>query len=156
MTAEYHGSHKWKPGWGDPVDVQRWIERELAVGDSLLNLPCGESMIGTVRADVDPERNPDVLVDMHNLPFEARSFDTVYFDPPFDFMWEPDWQSLLEGVWEIADKRLICKTPRRRVTGLKDSAKSWRVAEPKAGSPQFQVWLFQLFYRGSRRLDVFE
>jgi len=150
--ATYNGSHKWKPGWGDPADVQRWIDRELSRGDTLLNLPCGESQIGTVRADVDPDRNPDLLVDLRNPPFAPRSFDTVYFDPPFDMMWQDGWQATLEGVWTLADKRLIVKTPRRRITGLRDAVKSWRVAEPKAGSPQFQVWLFQIFDRENHTL----
>jgi hypothetical protein len=147
--ATYNGSHKWQPGWGDPKDVQRWIDRELAKGETLLNLPCGESTIGTVRADVDSERDPDMLVDMYHLPFEKRSFDTVYFDPPFEFMWSEGWQDLLEEVWSLATDRLIIKTPRRRMSPLPGADKSWRVAEPKAGSPQFQVWLFQIYDRTS-------
>jgi hypothetical protein len=154
IMAEYQGSQKWRPGWGDPRDVQTWIRRELSVGDTLLNVPCGESTIGDVRADVDPERNPDILVDLYNLPFEPRSFDTVYFDPPFDFMWQEGWQSLIEDVYLIADQRLIVKTPRRRVQVPK-AEKSWRIVEPNPGSPQFQVWLFQIFDRLEPSLGAF-
>lgn len=154
MTGKYQGSHKWRPGWGDFRDVQRWISEELAVGGSLLNVPCGESSIGDVRADIDGEREPDVFVDLYNLPFKPKSFDTVYFDPPFAFMWEPGWQALLEDVWAVARERLVVKTPRRRITGLEGSEKTWYVAEPKPGSPQFQVWLFQVFDRVQSELPV--
>lgn len=149
--ATYNGSHKWHPGWADRPDIQRWIRRELAVGE-LLNFPCGESTIGDVRVDRDPDRDPDIVADIYNPPFPPRSFDTVYFDPPFDFMWKTGWQGLVEGVWKLADDRLICKTPRRRIPRLKGSEKEWFVAEPKAGSPEFQVWLFQVFYRTEQQL----
>lgn len=154
MTAKYHGSQKWRPGWADPQDVQNWLSRELFVG-RVLNIPCGESRVGDVRADIDPDREPDVLVDVYNLPFEPQTFDTVYFDPPFDYLWSDGWWQMFKSMWALARQRLVVKTPRRRVQTPRGATKDWRIVEPEPGSPQMQVWLFQVFDRVDADLTDF-
>jgi hypothetical protein len=150
--AEYHGSETYKPGWGDPVDVQRWVIEELAVGETLV-FPKGEAVIGDVTADIDKSLDPDVVADLKNplSEFDEQSFDTVYCDPPYSFYSDPhsEW---LHPLWSIARERLILQTPRQRVQ-IPHSEKEWRIAEPRPGSPQTNVWLFQVFKRTNLSLD---
>lgn len=150
--ATYNGSEKYRPGWSDPVDVQRWIHDELCKGETLV-FPSGRSTIGGVQADVDPDLDPDIVADLHNPleVFDEQSFDTVYCDPPYSFYSEPhtDW---LRPLWRVARERLILQTPRQRV-GIPHSKKDWFVVEPKPGSPQTNVWLFQVFDRVDGQLS---
>lgn len=152
--AKYQGSHKWKPEWADPVDVQRWLERELFVGETL-NFPCGQSQVGDVRADIDPDNDPDVIADLLE-PLEAfstREFDTVYCDPPFSLYGYRDGVFWPKELYQIADKRLILQTPKNRVV-LSGAEKQWRICEPKPGSPSTGVMLFQVFDRPDSSLEV--
>jgi len=153
--ATYNGSQKYRAGWGDPVDVQRWLERELFEGETLV-FPKGRSDIGDVSADVDESLEPDVIADLNNPieAFEEQSFDTVYCDPPYSFYAEPH-ESWLRPLWRVARERLILQTPRQRVK-LPHSVKEWFVAEPNAGSPQTNVWLFQVFDRKESRLSDYQ
>lgn len=144
------GSKKFRPGWADPPDVQRWLDRELFVGETL-NFPCGASQIGDVRADVDSEMSPDVVADLYNIPFQEGEFDTVYCDPPFseygfrDGYWVPD-------VWALADKRLILQTPPGRIQ-IPRCEKQWWICEPNPGSGQTGIQLFQVFDRPGITLE---
>jgi hypothetical protein len=149
--ATYNGSETYRPGWSDPVDVQRWISDELCTGRTLV-FPSGRSSIGDVHADVDETLEPDIVADLHEplSTFEEQSFDTVYCDPPYSFYAEPH-DSWLRPLWRVARERLILQTPRQRVE-LPRSRTEWYVAEPNAGSPQTNVWLFQVFDRVDRKL----
>ena len=51
----------------------------------ILHLFCGSSSFGTVRIDINPEVEPDFLLDLSKdkLPFDADSFDIVIADPPY-------------------------------------------------------------------------
>jgi len=153
--ATYNGSTTYRPGWNDPQDVQRWIADELCKGETLV-FPSGRTTIGDVRADVDADLDPDVVADLHKPleTFDEQSFDTVYCDPPYSFYSEPheDW---LFPLWKVARERLVLQTPRQRVQ-VPRSEKSWRVAEPNAGSPQTNVWLFQVFDRVDASLGDYE
>lgn len=46
-----------------------------------LNLCCGKSQIGDVKADIDSKVKPDIICDMWELPFKRASFDSIYCDP---------------------------------------------------------------------------
>lgn len=153
--ATYNGSNKYRAGWSDPTDVQRWINDELCKGETLV-FPSGKSTIGDVTADVDAELNPDVIADL-KAPletFEEQSFDTVYCDPPYSFYSDPH-EEWLRPLWKIARERLILQTPRQRIT-LPRSKKDWHVVEPKLGSPQTNVWLFQVFDRVESKLTEWQ
>lgn len=152
--AVYHGSETYRPEWADPQDVQRWLERELCKGETLV-FPCGESSIGHVSADIDEDLDPDVVADLMDPLeyFDAQSFDTVYCDPPYSFYTRPH-DSWLFPLWSVARERMILQTPRQRVQ-LPHSRKQWRVAEPKPGSPGTNVWLFQVFDRVDSRLTEY-
>lgn len=141
--------------WGDPVDVQRWLDQKLFRGETLV-FPSGQVGVGDVTADIDQSVNPDVMADLHNPLdyFEEQSFDTVYCDPPYSFYSEPH-EEWLRPLWRIPRESLILQTPRQRVE-LPRSEKEWHVAEPNPGSPQTNVWLFQVFNRFDARLHDYE
>jgi len=80
MSALKH-EHIYKSVWRQPEDVDRWL-RERCDGRTL-NVCCGESPLGDVQVDADPDRNPDIQADMNKLPFKDATFDTVVFDPPW-------------------------------------------------------------------------
>jgi hypothetical protein len=48
-----------------------------------LNIPCGKSTLGDVRADIEPTDPSIVKVDMRKLPWNDSTFDTVIQDPPW-------------------------------------------------------------------------
>jgi hypothetical protein len=48
-----------------------------------LNVPCGSSLIGSVRVDIDPAVNPSRVGDMNKLDFPDSVFDSVTSDPPW-------------------------------------------------------------------------
>lgn len=48
-----------------------------------LNIPCGKSTLGNVRADIEPTDPSIVKVDMRKLPWNDSTFDTVIQDPPW-------------------------------------------------------------------------
>jgi hypothetical protein len=145
MMAEYQGSNKWEASWADPADVRSWLDRELMDGYSA-NICCGQSFIGDVRVDIDPEHDPDVIGDVHNLPFPDVHFDTVYVDPPFSLYTFSDGYWPREA-WRIASKRLILNCPLKRVTLPRHAEKRWYVIEPKPGSPVMSPAALQVFER---------
>jgi len=67
--------------WIWPESIER-LFRSQSDGETL-HVCCGESDVGDVRLDRDPEREPDVVADMRNLPFANAKFDTVVADPPW-------------------------------------------------------------------------
>lgn len=152
--ATYNGANKYRPGWSDPTDVQRWIYDELCHGETLV-FPKGTSTIGDTTADIDGELDPDVVADLSDPleTFSESEFDTVYCDPPYG-MYAED-QQWVKDLWKVAKERLVLQTPRQRVT-LNRAEKDWHVVEPKAGSPQTNVWLFQVFTKPWARIDEYE
>jgi len=76
-----HSKHTFKASWKQPEDVDRYL-RQRCEGRTL-NLCSGESPLGDVKVDADVDREPDLLADMNQLPFQDRTFDTVVFDPPW-------------------------------------------------------------------------
>lgn len=79
--ATLQAKHVYEATWRQPEDVDRWIRQQCE--GRVLNLCSGESPIGDVQVDADPDRDPDVVADMCNLPFQDASFDTIVFDPPW-------------------------------------------------------------------------
>lgn len=153
--SDIGGKHVYQPEWADPADVQRWLRRELFVGETL-NSPCGESTVGDVRADIDDSLDPDVTADLnHPLDtFEEQSFDTVYSDPPYEMFHSWDDEFWPQKLWVIARERLILQGPRRRVI-IPKASKSWYVVEPTVWTPSWKVHLFQVFDRPDRPLTDF-
>lgn len=72
----------YKKNWRDPKEVEDIISKYNH--GLVLNMPCGESQIGDIRADIDPKVNPDIICDMFKPPFPRSQFDMIYCDPPWD------------------------------------------------------------------------
>lgn len=143
-AKDYHGSALYRPEWETPHDIRNWLSSSLFVGE-VLNVCSGPSPLGDVRVDADRSHSPDVVGDVHDLPFPERSFDTVYVDPPYSLYSFPHgyWP---HEAWRVAKERLILESPGKRVT-IPRTHKSWYLAEPKPGSSLMAVKLFQVFDR---------
>ena len=72
----------YKKNWRDPSEIEDIVKKYNH--GFVLNMPCGESKVGHVRADVDPKVKPDIICDMFNPPFKRSSFDMIYSDPPWN------------------------------------------------------------------------
>lgn len=137
--------------WTDSADLRQWLRDEVFVGRTL-NFPCGNSPLGDVRADVDPAVEPDVVADLYEPPFEERSFDTVYCDPPYGF-YGGDQFKFVNPLWDIASKRLIFQSNPVRIH-LKNSKKRWFVNEARKSGKS--VLLFQVFDQPNFTLNEFD
>ena len=139
-----------KPNWADSNDISRWLRREIFIGETL-NLPCGGSPLGDVRVDIDPSVNPDIVADIENIPFEERSFDTVYCDPPYSYLAYDKNQFVLD-LWDCAKERLILQSGTQRYH-LPNAEREIYLAE-RGGTMVYQV--FQVFTRQNERLCDYE
>jgi len=111
-----------KPEWlkryrDQPVTLFRkawvWSEseerlyRKLCVG-STLHLCSGYSDLGDCKIDINRNCHPDIICDVHYLPFKDQSFDTIIIDPPWhgprNWMM---WEKMAEGLVRIARKRIV-------------------------------------------------
>jgi hypothetical protein len=74
---EFRQAFRWEGSIEDFV-------RDKASGWTL-NMPCGESVIGDVRVDIEQKPNVTHLFDIGNkVPFPCETFDTVISDPPWN------------------------------------------------------------------------
>ena len=96
----------YKVQWSHNEGTELWL-KTLMKGFSL-NICCGKSKLGDIRADIKREMKPDVLCDVHNLPFRLNSFDTVFCDPPFSLFNRFKWVYRLS---QLARKRFIICHP---------------------------------------------
>lgn len=62
-----------------------------------LNVPCGSSLLGSVRVDIDPEMKPDRVEDMNKLSFPDCVFDTSISDPP----WKLNFYQRMRPFFEL-------------------------------------------------------
>lgn len=81
QTRHEDGYPTIQDSWVWPDRVER-LFREQADGKTL-HVCCGESDLGDVRIDRDPDRQPDIVADMFTLPVPDNTFDTVIADPPW-------------------------------------------------------------------------
>ena len=94
--------YKWRKDWAYCHSLEK-LYTEETIGFTL-NLCCGFSIFGDVRADLDPKCRPDVVCDMRYLPFKPHAFDTVIADPPYTFYNRPGF---LKGFFDLARKRVV-------------------------------------------------
>lgn len=83
------------------------LYRKLCVG-STLHLCSGYSLLGDTKLDINHDMKPDVVADVHYLPFKSLSFDTVIIDPPW---YGPQnwmkWERIWKEITRVARKRII-------------------------------------------------
>jgi len=112
QTGEFGSSTIYRAEWADGEDIAHWL-RTMETGRTL-NFPCGSMLWGDVRADADPQHDPDVVADIRDPPFDHREFDTVYCDPPYSLCRYDVVHEFMLSLWEIADQRLIVNMPNIR------------------------------------------
>jgi hypothetical protein len=97
-----------KPNWEWDRNTEEWL-KSICIGYTL-NFPCGNSYIGDVRADIDPNVKPDVIANLKDpfKTFKKLQFDTVVCDPPFEYYNKLGW---VHNLSKLARKRLILFTP---------------------------------------------
>ena len=139
-----------RPHWADSPDVERWLDREMFVGETL-NFPCGESQVGDVRADTDPAVTPDVLADLDDIPFADGSFDTVYCDPPYS-KHAYDKNQWAIRLWDVARKRLILQTKNQKYY-FPHADRTVYLADRAGSGMAYQI--FQVFDLASAQLSDF-
>ena len=125
--------------------------RQQAEGYTL-NLPCGKSLVGNVRADIDPQFRPDVVCDLRRPPFKPGSFDTVICDPPFSLYNRFAW------AWTIirlARRKAMFSCPPVRMNFGKRWEKEWWIIEGwKGWTGARYVRMWQVFRSHLKPLDA--
>jgi hypothetical protein len=134
--------------WSWDRDTHKWL-RSMCIGRTL-NFPCGMSLLGDVRADLDETTKPDIIADLQKpfMNFKKGEFDTVICDPPFSMYSKRKW---INRIADLARKRLILSTPNYAIY-LKKSIwkKQYYITEQKTG--MFMIRHFQIFDRTNELL----
>lgn len=74
--------HKFRKAWRWSPEIERKLSSWMETFHSL-HICAGNSNLGTVRLDVDPDSHANVIGSMRNLPFLDESFDVTLYDPPW-------------------------------------------------------------------------
>lgn len=94
--------------------LEYWIN-DFTIDGSLLNQCSGQSMLGQVRGDIDPESNRTIHADLFNLldTFKPNSFDYVYCDPPFPYYTSGDNRFRFQfDLFKLCRIALITRRPK--------------------------------------------
>jgi SAM-dependent methyltransferase len=67
---------------GFPLYFEQNLVQLLGYPEKILHPFGGKAEIG-LRCDINPDVEPDVVCDAHDLPFEDDHFDLVVLDPPY-------------------------------------------------------------------------
>jgi len=102
LPSKHRNSQHFRLVWAYPLKALPQIKK-LHIG-LVLNIPCGISQFGDVRADIDSCVKPDIICDLHFLPFRKQAFDTVHSDPPYAML---NTQSWLYKLFDLADRVII-------------------------------------------------
>ena len=71
---------KYKGGF--PLHFEQNLMQLLGYPEIVLQPFGGRAEVG-IRCDINPDLEPDVVCDAHELPFKNDSFDCVILDPPY-------------------------------------------------------------------------
>ena len=106
----------WEPS------VEEFVKQQIS--GYTLNVPCGDSLLGNERVDMDAERNPTKIADMNEIPFANNTFDTVISDPPWhiNFFHRPRQFFELIRVCKVGGKIIFNATwvPTSKAVELKE------------------------------------
>jgi len=97
--------HRFTDVWRWPADFERFVSERVA-GHSL-NVCAGQSDVGDVKVDAEPQQPGVIKANMRNLPFDDATFDTVVSDPPWKIGYYQRFRPFFECV-------RVCK-PRGRI-----------------------------------------
>lgn len=135
--------------WRDEPDTARWLRR-MTVGTSSAAFPQGMQSYGDIGIDVDESVNPDIIGDINNPPFQNRTIDTVYVDPPYSLCAYDKIHGWLPSMWEITNKRLIVNMPQVDYN-LPDS--KYRLFYEHNGTGTMHLPLFNVWDRNTAELS---
>ena len=93
---------KWRKDWAYCYSLEKLMAQEC-VGFTL-NMCCGFSNFGDIRADLDPQTRPTVVCDMRYPPFRDGAFDSVFMDPFYGHFNRPGF---LIRYFDLAKRRVI-------------------------------------------------
>jgi len=147
------GYETFESEWIDHPDIKELVRSKLT--GNVLNLPCGLSEIGDVRADVDKSVSPDIVCDLTEPPFEKQSFDTVYCDPPYSMFAPGQRMSWAKELYSIARKRLIVQGMNTALHVGAPSDQELYCLKPKPGSSKRGIRVLQVFTRPDSTLDKY-
>lgn len=115
MTADLETIHLPRPSskyFGSyPLHFERKIPKWLGT-NNFIHLFSGSAKTG-IRIDIKFENKPDIVADVHHLPFRDNSFDGGIADPPYDLRdgikKEDLYQTgpLKEKLWSSELKRVV-------------------------------------------------
>ena len=92
---------QFRKSWRWPHAVEAFFSQHI-LGKYSLHVCCGESEIGTVRIDLDPDSKRTQEGDMRNIPFPNNTFDIVFGDWP----WKMNYYQKFRPFYEMAR---VCK-----------------------------------------------
>jgi len=82
MATSIPKVHEYTDAWRWPDSVERFIREQLPDG-KVLNVPCGNSRVGDVLIDAEPQSAEVEQGDMFDIDYPDCSFDAVISDPPW-------------------------------------------------------------------------
>lgn len=90
--------HEYSDTWRWPDAVERFIREQLPADAHVLNVPAGNSRIGDVLVDAEPQSEEVNEGDMFDLDIAPATFDAVISDPPWKQM---DYFDRWEQFYEL-------------------------------------------------------
>jgi len=98
MSKSIPKVHEYTDAWRWPDSVERFIRDKLPDG-RVLNVPCGNSRIGDVFIDAEPQSAEVEQGDMFEIDYPDCTFDAVVSDPPWKSVNYFDrWKAFFECV----------------------------------------------------------
>jgi len=98
MSTDIPKVHEYTDAWRWPDSVERFIRDQLPEG-RVCNVPCGNSRVGDVLIDAEPQSEEVEQGDMFDIDYPYCSFDAVISDPPWKSMDYFDrWSQFYECV----------------------------------------------------------
>lgn len=122
------GKFKFVKTWVFPFDVSKfliqmmtrfqkntWSDEELRwIANKWIHVCCGDSKIGDIRIDIDPQKKPDIVGDAWNLAelLGKNSQQGIIIDPP----WQINWRTRQLLAYQLRDTLkvggiLLCNSP---------------------------------------------
>lgn len=129
------GRFKFQKTWIFPYEVTKFLlmlffRFEINPHKELTHVFCGESQLGAVRVDINPELKPDLVADVKNLPFANQSQKNILGDFPWMIGYNDrrKFSYSIRDVTEIGGKIILNCPWNPEVTGMK-LLEVWKVIQ---------------------------